>query len=57
MARGSIRESMQVKTASPLAAVPAIPESWNSDRYRLLASSRSSKMVRFYQQMVGEADR
>ena len=32
MARGSIRESMQVKTARPLAAVPATPESWNSVR-------------------------
>ena len=49
MARGSMRESMHVRTASPLAAVPFTPESWNPVRYRTLAASRSSNMDRFYQ--------
>ena len=31
-ARGSMRESMHVSTARPLAATPATPESWNSRR-------------------------
>ena len=30
MASGSMRESMQVSTARPLAARPCMPESWNS---------------------------
>jgi hypothetical protein len=42
MASGSIRESMQVRTPSFLAAFPSTPESWNSFRYRSLAAMRSS---------------
>ena len=45
MAKGSIRESMQVTMAMPALAIPSKPPSVNVSAYRLLLASRSSKLM------------